>query len=119
MSTPIIFESEYRCCLIVWANEPLKSSKLAELCKEQLGWARTTTYTVLKRLCDRGVLQNKGTVVTALISKEQAQASEVNNLIEKKFEGNLPAFMAAFVNGRKLKAEEADALRAMIDSAKE
>ncbi|MBQ8001630.1 MAG: BlaI/MecI/CopY family transcriptional regulator [Ruminococcus sp.] len=119
MSTPIIFESEYRCCLIVWEHEPLKSAKLAELCKEQLGWARTTTYTVLKRLSDRGVLQNKNTMVTSLISKEQAQVSEVNGLIEKKFEGNVPAFMAAFVNGRKLKKEEADALRAIIDSAKE
>ncbi len=119
MSTPKIFESEYRCCLIVWENEPLKSAKLAQLCKERLNWSRTTTYTVLKRLSDRGVLQNKDTIVTSLISKEQAQISEMDELIEKKFVGNLPAFMAAFVNGRKLKKEEADTLRAMIDGAKE
>ncbi len=119
MSTPKIFESEYRCCLIVWENEPLKSAKLAELCKERLDWSRTTTYTVLKRLSDRGVLQNKDTIVTSVISKEQAQINEMNELIEKKFEGNLPAFMTAFVNSRKLKAEEAEEFKAMIDGATE
>lgn len=119
MSTPKIFESEYRCCLIVWEKEPLKSNELAELCKERLGWARTTTYTVLKRLSDRGVLQNEKTIVTSLISKEQAQISEVDEMIDKKFEGSLPAFMAAFVNGRKLNAAEADELKTLIDNAKE
>ena len=119
MSTPKIFESEYRCCLIVWEKEPLKSNELAELCKEQLDWCRTTTYTVLKRLSDRGILKNENTIVSSLVSKEEVQISELDELIEKRFQGNLPAFMAAFVNGRKLKKDEADALRAMIDNAKE
>lgn len=118
MSIPIIFDSEYRCCLIVWENEPLKSCTLAELCKERLGWARTTTYTVLKRLSDRGILQNEKTVVTALVSKEEAQISEVNQVVDKKFEGDVSSFMSAFVKGRKLSAAEADSLIAILENAK-
>lgn len=117
MPTPKIFESEYRFCLILWENEPIKSSKLAELCKERLDWSRTTTYTVIKRLSDRGVVQNKDTIVTSLISKEQAQISEIDQLVEKKFEGSVPAFFAAFSKGRKLKSEDVAALKALIESA--
>lgn len=117
MPTPKIFESEYRFCLILWEHEPLKSSRLAELCKEKLDWSRTTTYTVIKRLSDRGVVQNKDTIVTSLISKEEAQISEIDELVEKKFEGSIPAFIAAFTKGRKLKSEEVDALKSMIESA--
>lgn len=117
MKTPKIFESEYRFCLILWEVEPIKSSKLAELCKERLDWSRTTTYTVIKRLSDRGVVKNENTIVTSLISKEEAQISEIDELVEKKFEGSLPAFIAAFSKGRKLGDEEVNALRAMIESA--
>ncbi len=116
MAVPKIFESEYRFCLILWENEPIKSSALAELCKERLGWSRTTTYTVIKRLSDRGVVQNKNTIVTSLISKEEVQISEIDELVEKKFEGSIPAFFAAFTKGRKLKAEEIDALKVLIES---
>ena len=92
MDTPKVFESEYRFCLILWENEPVKSSKLVELCKEQLGWKPTTTYTVIKRLSERGVLKNENTVVTSLISKDEVQAAELNEMVEKTFEGSLPAF---------------------------
>ena len=78
MDTPKVFESEYRFCLMLWENEPVKSSKLVELCKEQLGWKPTTTYTVIKRLSERGVLKNENTVVTSLVSKDQVQAAELN-----------------------------------------
>lgn len=119
METPKIFDSEYRFCLVLWEVEPIKSARLAELCKERLGWSRTTTYTVIKRLSDRGVVQNNQSVVTSIISKEQAQLSEYEQMMEKKFENSLPAFLAAFSKSRKLKKDEAEALRKMIESAEE
>lgn len=96
METPKVFESEYRFCLILWEQEPISSTKLAALCKERLGWSKTTTYTVIRRLSDRGVIKNENAVVTSLISKEEVQESELNTLVEKTFEGSLPAFIAAF-----------------------
>lgn len=115
MCTPKIFESEYRFCLILWENEPVKSSKLVELCQEQLGWKATTTYTVIKRLSERGVLKNENTVVTSLVSKDQVQAAELNEMVEKTFEGSLPAFIAAFTKHQKISDAEIDAVQQMID----
>jgi predicted transcriptional regulator len=115
MDTPKIFESEYRFCLILWENEPVKSSKLVDLCKEQLGWKPTTTYTVIKRLSKRGVLKNENTVVTSLVSKDQVQAAELNEMVEKTFEGSLPAFIAAFTKHQKISDAEIDAVQQMID----
>ena len=115
MSTPKIFESEYRFCLILWEHEPVKSSDLVNLCKEQLGWKPTTTYTVIKRLSERGVLKNENTIVTSLISKDEVQAAELNDMVEKTFEGSLPAFIAAFTKHQKLSEKEIDAVQQMID----
>lgn len=114
METPKIFESEYRFCLILWEQEPVKSTELARLCKERLGWSKTTTYTVIKRLSDRGVLKNENTVVTALISKEEAQLSELDELMEKKFEGSLPAFIAAFARRQSLSEKDIQELERII-----
>ena len=115
MDIPKVFESEYRFCLILWENEPVKSSKLVELCKEQLGWKPTTTYTVIKRLSERGVLKNENTVVTSLVSKDQVQAAELKEMVEKTFEGSLPAFIAAFTKHQKISDKEIDAVQQMID----
>lgn len=115
MSTPKIFESEYRFCLILWAHQPVKSAELARLCKESLGWSKTTTYTVIKRLGERGVLKNENTIVSALVSKEEAQLSELDELMEKKFEGSLPAFLAAFGRREKLTDKEIDTLQKVIE----
>ena len=115
METPKIFESEYRFCLILWEHEPIKSSELVSLCKEQLGWKPTTTYTVIKRLSERGVLKNENTVVTSLVSKDEAQAAEINEMVEKTFEGSLPAFIAAFTRHQELSEKEIDAVQDMID----
>jgi len=115
MDTPKVFESEYRFCLILWEHEPIKSSALVELCKEQLGWKPTTTYTVMKRLSERGVLKNEKTVVRSLISKDQVQAAELNEMVEKTFEGSLPAFIAAFTKHQKISDAEIDAVQQMID----
>lgn len=92
-----------------------KSSELVNLCKEQLGWKPTTTYTVIKRLSERGVLKNENTIVTSLISKDEVQAAELNEMVEKTFEGSLPAFIAAFTKHQKLSEKEIDAVQQMID----
>ena len=115
METPKIFESEYRFCLILWEHEPIKSSDLVALCQQQLGWKNSTTYTVIKRLAQRGVLKNENTIVTSLVSKDQVQAAEIDELVETKFEGSLPAFVAAFTRHQKMTQKEIDQVQAMID----
>ena len=115
METPKIFESEYRFCLIMWEHEPVTTSELVKLCQEQLGWKRTTTYTVIKRLGERGVLKTEDGLVTSLISKEAAQAREINELVEAKFQGSLPAFIAAFTKRQDISNEELDEVQRMID----
>ena len=115
MNTPKVFESEYRFCLILWEHEPIGSGKLVELCAEQLGWKPTTTDTVIKRLSERGVLKNEHAVVTSLVSKDEGQAAELDEMVEKTFEGSLPAFVAAFTKRQALSDAEIDALQAMID----
>ena len=115
METPKLFESEYRFCLIMWEHAPIAAAELAKLCLEQLGWKRTTTYTVIKRLGERGIPKTENGLVVPLISKEEAQASEIDELVEKKFEGSLPAFVAAFTKRQTLSAGELDQLQSMID----
>ena len=119
MDTPKIFESEYRFCLILWEHEPISSGKLVELCKEGLGWSIATTYTVIRRLSERGVLKNENTIVSALISKEQAQESRLEEMVEQTFEGSMPAFIAAFSKSQKLTRQEVEQLKALIDSFEE
>jgi len=115
MDTRKVFESEYRFCLILWEHEPVKSSELVNLCKEQLGWKPTTTYTVIKRLSERGILKNENTIVTSLVSKDAVQAHEINEMVEKTFEGSLPAFVAAFTKHQNISEKEIDAVQKMID----
>ena len=115
MDIPKIHESEYRFCLILWENEPVTAVRLVKLCQEQLGWKRTTTYTVIKRLGERGVLKNEDGVITSLVSKDEAQAYEIEELVEKKFEGSLPAFIAAFTKRQELSEEELNEVQRMID----
>ena len=119
MDTPKIFESEYRFCLILWEQEPVKSSELVRLCQERLGWKPTTTYTVIKRLSERGVVKNETSVVTALVSREQVQAAEIDELVEKKFGGSLPAFVAAFTKHGRITEKEIDQVQRMIDRFRE
>ena len=119
MEVPKIFNSEYRFCLILWEHEPINSTKLALLCKEQLGWSRPTTYTVIRRLAERGVLKNENTIVSTLITKEEAQKARLEEMMEETFEGSMPAFIAAFSKSKKLSKKEVDQLRALIDSFEE
>lgn len=115
MEPPKIFESEYRFCLILWREEPINSTKLARICQEELGWSRTTTYTVIKRLSDRGVVKNENATVTALVSKEAVQVAQMDELMEKTFEGSLPAFLAAFARRQSLTEAEVEEIRRIIE----
>lgn len=119
MGVPKIFESEYRFCLILWEHEPINSTKLVKLCAEQLGWSKATTYTVIRRLAQRGVLKNENTTVSSLISKESVQQAELTEFVERTFEGSIPAFIAAFSQNKKLGPAEVAQLQALIDSYKE
>lgn len=113
--SPKIFESEYRFCLILWEHEPIRSTDLAKLCKEKLEWSKTTTYTVIKRLSERGVIKNENAIVTSIISKEEAQQSELEELMDKKFEGSLPAFIAAFGKRQALSDAEIEEICKIIE----
>ena len=119
METPKVFESEYKFCLILWENEPIKSGNLVKLCKERLGWKSTTTYTVIKRLSERGVIKNENTIVSSLVSKEQIQTAEIEELVEKKFAGSIPAFLTAFTKSQQLTADEIQEMQQMIDRFRE
>ena len=115
MGIPKIPESEYRFCLILWEQEPVTATEMVKLCQEQLGWKRTTTYTVIKRLSERGILKMENGIVSSLVSKEEAEASEIEDLVEKKFGGSLPAFVAAFTKHQNVSEKELDELQRMID----
>lgn len=115
MVTPKVFESEYRFCLILWEHEPINSTQLAKLCNERLGWSKTTTYTVIKRLSERGVVKSTNAIVTTLVTKDEVQAAEIDELVEKTFEGSLPAFIASFTKNQRLSSEEIGEIRRMID----
>lgn len=115
MEVPKIFESEYRFCLILWEHEPVNSTKLVALCKDQLGWSKATTYTVIRRLAERGVLKNENATVTALVSKEQVQESELEQFVKRTFECSVPSFIAAFSRSKKLTEKEVAQLQALID----
>lgn len=115
MATPKVFESEYRFCLILWRNEPVSSAELAKLCAKELDWSRTTTYTVIKRLTERGVVKNENSMITSLVSKEEVQIAEMDELLEKTFEGSLPAFIAAFAKKKKLSKEQVEEIQRIID----
>lgn len=116
MEVPKVFESEYRFCLLLWEHEPIKCAELARLCLEKLGWKKTTTYTVIKRLSQRGIVKNENSVVTSLVSKDQVQEAEMKELVEKTFEGSIPAFLAAFTRQNRLSERDIEEIRQMLDS---
>lgn len=109
-------EVESRFADIIWNNEPLSSRRLAELAQERLNWKRTTTYTVLKRLCDRELFQNKDSIVTSLVSREEFYARQSEQFVEETFQGSLPAFLAAFGSRKKLSDAEIEELQKVIDA---
>ena len=115
MNIPKIPEGEYRFCLIMWEHEPVSSLELVKLCQEKLAWKRTTTYTVIKRLGERGVLKLENGIVSSLISKEDVEKAEIETFVESKFGGSLPAFVAAFTKHQDLSDSDLDEVQKMIN----
>ena len=118
MDTPKIFAREYRFCEILWENEPVSSSALVRRCSEQLEWKKSTTYTVIRRLSERGVLKSENAVVTSLVSKEEVLTAESTEVVEKTFSGSLPSFIAAFTRKKPLTQKEIDEIQQIIDAYK-
>lgn len=108
-------EIEAKFAALIWDNEPLTSGRLAELCRETLSWKKSTTYTILRRLCQRGIVQNDGGVVTSLLSREEFSALQSEEFVEEAFDGSLPKFLTAFTFRKKLSNEEIDQLQQLID----
>ena len=115
MEIPKIFESEYRFCEILWENEPITSSELVRLCNEKLDWKKSTTYTVIRRLSERGILKSENAVVTALVSKEDVQSAESAEVVNRTFSGSLPSFIAAFTRKQNLTSQEIDEIQQLIN----
>ena len=106
---------ESRFAEIIWENEPISSADLTRLCSQTLQWKKSTTYTVLKRLCEKGIFQNQGGVVSSLISRQDLMALQSEKFVADTFDGSLPAFLAAFTSRKSLSAEEVAQLRRMIN----
>ena len=103
---PVLYESEYNFCKILWENEPVKSTELVRLRREKLDWKKSATYTVIKRLCQRGIIKSENAIVTSIVKKDEAQAMESVNAVDSRFDGSLPEFVAAFVRARGITDEE-------------
>lgn len=112
-----MFESEYRFMNLVWENEPVNSTELTRLCASELGWKKSTCYTVLKKLSERGFVKNEQAVVTAQIPRGEVQQQESRAVVDKSFGGSLPAFVTAFLSDRSISQEEAAEIRSMIERA--
>ena len=100
---------------LIWDNEPMTSSQLVELCARKLGWKKSTTYTVLRKLCDRGIFQNEGGVVTSLIGRDEFAARRSEEIMNEEFDGSLPTFLAAFTSRKKLNQTEIEQIQRLID----
>ena len=107
---------EQKFASLIWQNEPLSSGELVKLCQSKLEWKKSTTYTVLKKLCEKGIFRNEGGTVTSLISEDEFFALQSKNFVDETFEGSLPAFIAAFTKKQALSEKEIAEIRAMIDS---
>ncbi len=112
-------DSEYRFMCVVWDHAPLPSGELVALCAKELGWKKSTTYTMVKKLAEKGLLKNENATITVLVPRQAVQAEESAAFVERTFGGSLPAFLAAFMGDRKLKDEEAEAIRRLIDDYQE
>lgn len=112
-------DSDYRFMLIVWEHAPVNSGELVKLCSDTLGWKKSTTYTTIKKLSEKGYIKNEHATVSVLIEKERVQADESAYFVERTFGGSLPQFLTAFFGGRKISAKEAEKIKALIDQHSE
>ena len=111
-----IFDAEYRFMCIVWEKEPISSPELVKLCADEFGWKKSTTYSVIKRLTERGALKSEKTIVTSLVSRLQVQKYESEQILEKTFDNSLPSFITAFLQDKKLTQDEAEQIKRMIEA---
>ena len=112
-------QTETRFARLIWENEPIASGALVRLCQQELGWKATTTYTVLRRLCDRRLFINENSTVRSLVSQEEFGRQRSRAFVQETFGGSLPGFLAAFMGGRRLSARQADEIQQLIDSYRE
>lgn len=112
-------ESDFRFMSVIWDNEPVNSTRLVGLCEQELGWKKSTTYTMLKKMCEKGLAQNSNTMVSSLVPRSAVQAAESETFVEQTFGGSLPGFLVAFLGGKTISHDEADRLKALIDQHKE
>ncbi len=119
MSNYKLAESEEKFAELIWKYEPIASGELVRLCEKNMKWKKSTTYTVLKKLCEKGIFENKGAIVYAVITKKQYQEKQSIKFVEDTFGGSLPKFLTAFMGGRKLNSHQAEELRKIIDEYKE
>jgi len=112
-----LFDAEYKFVSLIWENEPVNSTELVRLCLEKLGWKKSTTYTVLRKLCERGILKNEDAVVVSTVKREEVQKYESETLMEKAFNGSLPQFLTAFLDGKRLSSQDAAVLKSIIEQA--
>lgn len=112
-----LFDAEYKFACLVWDHEPINSTELVKLSQTKLGWKKSTTYTVLRKLCERGILKNEDATVTSIVKKADAQKYESRMVVERNFNGSLPQFLTAFLNGKKLSEKEAEELKRIIEEA--
>lgn len=119
MNTPKVFESEYKFLCILWENEPINSTALVKLCKERLGWVKGATYTVIKRLTERGVVKHEDTIVSTLVTKEEVRLAEFDELLTNRFEGSMPAFLATFSKKQKLSEKQIQEILQIIQEGGE
>lgn len=112
-----IFDAEYRFMRLIWEKEPVNSTELVKICRDEFGWKKSTTYTVIRRLSERGALKNDRATVTALVSELQVQKFESEQILEKSFGNSLPSFITAFLQDKKLTKDEAEQIKMMIEEA--
>lgn len=112
-------ESEYRFMQVVWDNEPIESGQLVKLCAEKFDWKKSTTYTVLRRIQEKGLLKNENTIVTAIVPKGKVQAYESQHFIDRTFEGSLPQFLTSFLGGKTISPQKAEEIKRLIDAHRE
>lgn len=112
-----LFDAEYKLMDIIWELGPINSTELTRICQKKLGWKKSTTYTMIRKLSNRGILQNENATVTALVKRDQVRKYESETLLEEKYEGSLPVFLATFLQGRKLSKSEAQELQKLIEEA--
>jgi predicted transcriptional regulator len=112
-----LFDAEFKFVSIIWKREPINSTELTKVCLNEIGWKKSTTFNMIRKLVERGILQNENAIVTTLVKKEQVQKYESETLLNKAFDGSLPGFLAAFLKDKKLTKKEADEIKRMIEEA--